>query len=35
MKVIITIPAYNEEKTLAKTILEIRAVMDKTSYDCF
>jgi glycosyltransferase involved in cell wall biosynthesis len=33
MKVIITIPAYNEEKTLAKTILEIRSVMDKTDYD--
>jgi glycosyltransferase involved in cell wall biosynthesis len=33
MKVIITIPAYNEEKTLVRTISDIRIVMDKTSYN--
>ncbi|MBT3814210.1 glycosyltransferase family 2 protein [Candidatus Woesearchaeota archaeon] len=33
MKIIITIPAYNEEKTLPKVIAEIRQVMEKTDYD--
>jgi len=31
-KIIITVPAYNEEKTLPKVLAEIREVMDKTSY---
>jgi len=33
MKVIITIPAYNEEKTIAKVIAEIDSVMENTNYD--
>jgi len=33
MKVVITIPAYNEEKTLGRVIKEIKEVMDKTSYN--
>ncbi len=33
MKAIVTIPAYNEEKTIGKLVSEIRKVMDKTSYD--
>jgi len=33
MKLAITIPAYNEEKTLPKVISEIKGVMDKTKYD--
>lgn len=33
MNVIISIPAYNEEKTLGKVIQEIRDVMDNSSYD--
>lgn len=33
MKVVITIPAYNEEKTLPPVIREIREVMDKEKYD--
>jgi len=32
MKVIVTIPAYNEETDIEKTINDIRQVMDKTSY---
>ena len=32
MKVIITIPAYNEEKTLGKVITDIKNVMNKTRY---
>ena len=32
MKLIITIPAYNEEKTLGRTITNIRRVMDNTKY---
>lgn len=32
MKVIITIPAYNEERTIRKTIKEIQQVMQKTHY---
>lgn len=33
MKVIITIPAYNEEKTLPSVLKEIKEVMQKTNYD--
>ena len=33
MKVVITIPAYNEEKTLGRVIREIKEVMDKTDYN--
>ncbi|MEK6922234.1 MAG: glycosyltransferase family 2 protein [Nanoarchaeota archaeon] len=33
MKVLISIPAYNEEKSLKWVIEEIREVMDKTKYD--
>ena len=33
MKVIISIPAYNEEKTLPPVLEEIREVMDKTDYN--
>lgn len=33
MKVIITIPAYNEEKTLGNVIGNIKQVMDKTKYN--
>jgi glycosyltransferase involved in cell wall biosynthesis len=33
MKVIITIPAYNEEKTIGRAIDQIRSVMEKTRYD--
>jgi len=32
MKVLISIPAYNEEKTIAGVIRDIKKVMDKTSY---
>ena len=32
-KIIITIPAYNEEKTLPRVILEIKGVMQNTSYN--
>lgn len=32
MKLAITIPAYNEEKTLPKVLREIKAVMSKTKY---
>src|SRR3989338_8230653 len=32
MKVIITIPAYNEEKTLPPILTEIKEVMEKTTY---
>ncbi|PIN73357.1 glycosyl transferase family 2 [Candidatus Woesearchaeota archaeon CG10_big_fil_rev_8_21_14_0_10_45_16] len=33
IKVIITIPAYNEEKTLPRVLEEIRRVMDNTRYN--
>ncbi len=33
MKLIISIPAYNEEKTLPKVIKEIKEVMNSTEYD--
>jgi len=33
MKVLITIPSYNEEKTIGKVIREIKEVMDKTDYN--
>ena len=33
MKVVVTIPAYNEEKTVGSIIREIKEVMDKTSYN--
>ena len=33
MRVVITIPAYNEEKTVGSIIREIKEVMDKTSYN--
>lgn len=33
MKVVITIPAYNEEKTLGNVLKEIHSVMYKTKYD--
>jgi glycosyltransferase involved in cell wall biosynthesis len=33
MKVIISIPAYNEEKTLPAVIKELKTVMKKTKYD--
>jgi glycosyltransferase involved in cell wall biosynthesis len=32
MKVIITIPAYNEERTIAKVVAEIKNVMNETAY---
>jgi glycosyltransferase involved in cell wall biosynthesis len=32
MKVVVTIPAYNEEKTIGKVILGIRKVMDSANY---
>ena len=32
MKIIITIPAYNEEKTIGEVISKIREVMDQTKY---
>jgi len=32
MKVVITIPAYNEEKTIGRVISDIREVMKKTKY---
>jgi len=34
MKVIVTIPAYNEEKTIGKVISDIKEVMGKTKYNC-
>lgn len=33
MRIIITIPAYNEEDTIGNVISEIKQVMDKTKYD--
>lgn len=33
MKIIITIPAYNEERTIGKVINEIKQVMNKTKYN--
>jgi glycosyltransferase involved in cell wall biosynthesis len=33
MRIIITIPAYNEEDTIGNVIGEIKQVMDKTEYD--
>lgn len=33
MKVVITIPAYNEEKTIVRVIKEIKEVMSRTSYN--
>lgn len=33
MKVIVTIPAYNEERTIGKLVSEIKKTMSKTSYD--
>ena len=33
MKVIISIPAYNEEKTLPKVLEEIKKVMNNTDYN--
>lgn len=33
MKVIVTIPAYNEEKTIGGLVSDIRKAMSKTSYD--
>jgi len=33
MKIIITIPAYNEEKTIVGVIKEIKEVMDETDYN--
>ena len=33
MRIIITIPAYNEEDTIGNVISEIKEVMDKTKYD--
>jgi len=33
MKVIISIPAYNEEKTIGSVLKEIKEVMSKTKYD--
>ena len=32
MKVVVTLPAYNEEKTIGKILKSIMEVMDKTSY---
>jgi glycosyltransferase involved in cell wall biosynthesis len=34
MKVLVTIPAYNEEKTIAGVIKEIKDVMDTSKYEC-
>jgi glycosyltransferase involved in cell wall biosynthesis len=33
MKIVITIPAYNEEKTITPVLQSIRKAMDKTDYD--
>ena len=33
MKIVITIPAYNEERTIALVIKEIKQVMENTSYN--
>ncbi|MDD5086384.1 MAG: glycosyltransferase family 2 protein [Candidatus Nanoarchaeia archaeon] len=33
MKVVITIPAYNEEKTITPVIKDIKEVMGKTDYN--
>ena len=33
MKVVVSIPAYNEEKTLGKVIDEIKESLDQTKYD--
>ena len=33
MKVIVTIPAYNEEKTIGKLVADIRKVMSQTNYN--
>ncbi len=33
MKVVITIPAYNEERTISKILVEIKEVMGKQDYD--
>lgn len=33
MKVVITMPAFNEEKTIGRVVAEIRKVMDKQPYD--
>jgi glycosyltransferase involved in cell wall biosynthesis len=34
MKVVVTLPAYNEEKTLGRVLQDIKKVMSETSYDC-
>ena len=34
MNVVITIPAYNEEKTIGKLIMEIKKVMSNDNYSC-
>lgn len=31
-KIVITIPAFNEEKTLSNVFKEVKSVMDKTKY---
>ena len=33
MKVIITIPAYNEEKTIGRLVADIRKAMSQTNYN--
>lgn len=33
MKIIVTIPAYNEEKTIGRVIKDIKAVMDRAGYN--
>ena len=33
MKIIVTIPAYNEERTIGRVIQDIKTVMDKTRYN--
>ena len=34
MKVVVTIPAFNEEKTIARVVKSVKDVMDKTAYTC-
>ena len=33
MKIVVTIPAFNEEKTIGEVITEIKGVMDKTRFE--
>ena len=33
MRVVITIPAYNEERTIGRVVQEIKEMMNSTKYD--